>query len=129
MHHKLPIALPHEKHNARQLRRNATYPEIHLWNHIRGSRLAKLKFRRQHSIGPFIVDFYCHEQQLVIELDGDSHNGRAPYDASREAYLRNEGLKVIRFGNDDVLDDVEAVLRAILLACGRNPETGEQIAK
>src|SRR5208337_573404 len=68
-----PIS-PHTE-NARQLRRNATIPERMLWNRLRGGRLAGLKFRRQQPIGPYIVDFFCHEVGLVVEVDGRSHDG------------------------------------------------------
>jgi len=78
--------------------------------------------RRQHLIGPFVADFYCHEFRLVIELDGDSHIGRATQDRSRTVFMEAKGLRVLRFENDDVLRNGEVVLTAILLACGLDPD-------
>jgi very-short-patch-repair endonuclease len=111
-------------YRGRALRRDGTHPERQLWQCLRGGRLCGLKFRRQHAIGPFIVDFYCHAQRLAIELDGESHNGRGRYDLDREEYLRSQDVRVIRFSNDDVLRDLESVLRGILVACGIDPITG-----
>jgi very-short-patch-repair endonuclease len=107
----------------RRLRRDSTFPERRLWGCLRGGRLSGLKFRRQFAIGPYIVD-YCHEQRLVIELDGASHNDRGEYDLDRERYLKSQDVRVIRFSNDDVLQELDGVLRAILLACGIDPDMG-----
>src|SRR5262245_26351469 len=109
---------------ARRLRRDSTIPERILWGLLRGGRLGGLKFRRQHPLGPFIADFYCHEHKLVVELDGMSHDGRAEADRRRESYLRYHGLTVLRVGNDDVLRDSEAVAIAILTAAGRRADSG-----
>src|SRR5271167_1014771 len=88
--------LPHTE-NARRLRRNATIPERILWNRLRGGGLAGLKFRRQQPIGPYIVDFFCHEAGLVVEVDGRSHDERGNEDARREAFLREQQqLQVLR---------------------------------
>ncbi|MCI0361616.1 MAG: endonuclease domain-containing protein [Planctomycetaceae bacterium] len=108
----------------RELRKNSTVPEKRLWNAIRGGRLCGIKFRRQHAIGPFFVDFYCHEQRLVVELDGQSHIEQGEYDLDREDYLRDQNLRIIRFTNDQALFDLDSVVRAILVACGRDPDTG-----
>ena len=108
----------------RRLRRDSTFPERRLWSYLRGGRLCELKFRRQHAIGEFIVDFYCHEQRLVLELDGNSHIGQTQYDLVREDYLKAQNLRVLRFHNDDVLGDIEAVLKGILAACGIDPLNG-----
>ncbi len=107
----------------RKLRQESTFPERRLWNELRAGRLCGLKFRRQHPIGSFIVDFYCHAHRLVIGLDGDSHNDRGEYDLDREEFLAGQNLRILRFGNDDVLCDLEAVLRAILIACEIDPHT------
>jgi very-short-patch-repair endonuclease len=113
-----PIA-PHTS-NARRLRRNATIPERMLWNRLRGGALAGLKFRRQQPIGPYIVDFFCHEVALVVEVDGRSHDDRGKDDFRREAFLREQHrLRVLRVSNDDVLTETEAVLIAILRAAGK----------
>ncbi len=103
---------------SRRLRRDATVPERILWGMLRGNRLAGLKFRRQHPIGPFVVDFYCHSVGLVVEVDGMSHDGRAEEDCKRTEYLQQQGLRVFRVTNDDVLEDLEAVVRGIALAAG-----------
>src|ERR1043166_7148920 len=94
---------------ARQLRRDSTLPEHVLWKILRGGRLKGLKFRRQHPIVPYFVDFYCHDAKLGIELDGISHNGRAEEDRRREAFLKRQGLTVLRFSNDDVLQNLDGV--------------------
>jgi very-short-patch-repair endonuclease len=122
-----PILPDKQLFRGRDLRRESTIPERQLWNCLRAGRLCGLKFRRQHAIGPYYADFYCHAQRLVIELDGASHDGQGQYDLDREAYLMAQRLRVIRFGNDDVLNDLEAVLRAILLACGIDPVTGRPV--
>jgi very-short-patch-repair endonuclease len=116
-HHK-PLS-DEQKGRVRELRRNGTVPERLLWGRLRAGRLARLKFRGQHPIEAYIVDFYCHELRLAIELDGDSHAGRATYDASRSATLEQAGVRVVRIANDDVLRDLDAVLERILRECGR----------
>ncbi len=88
---------------------------------MRNGRLCGLKFRRQHPIDGYTADFYCHEHALVVELDGESHEGRADHDRKRTEVLAQRTLRVIRFGNDDVLRDLEAVLEAILRACEIDP--------
>ena len=113
-----PLLTAQALQRARRLRHDSTLPERILWGSLRGAQLAGLKFRRQHSIGPFVVDFYCHEAKLVVELDGDSHIGRADADSRRTQYLESQGLRVLRVNNDDVIQDLEAVWRGILLACG-----------
>jgi very-short-patch-repair endonuclease len=99
---------------AMELRRDATKPEKLLWTMLSRRQLGGLKFRRQHPIEPYIVDFYCASANLVIELDGESHEGREEYDASRELHLRELGLSIIRVTNDDVLNNLEGVAQAIL---------------
>jgi len=84
-----------------------------LWDEVRSRRFNGLKFRKQAPLGPYIVDFLCVEKRLVIELDGESHEGRKSYDERRTAYLAERGLLVLRFPNDDVEDDTEDVLRRI----------------
>jgi len=108
----------HTKDRARQLRRDATVPERILWGVLRGHRLAGLKFRRQHPIGPYFVDFYCHEHQLVVELDGNSHIDRGEEDLRRQRFLQQQGCRVLRVENDDVLKELESVARAISRAAG-----------
>ena len=100
---------------ARQLRHQATDAESLLWRLLRGRQIANAKFRRQHPCPPYILDFYCHELKLAVELDGGQHNeevGRRR-DARREEYLACHGIRVLRFWNNDVLGETEAVLEAI----------------
>ena len=96
----------------RRLRSNMTGPEAQLWSRLRARQLQGLKFRRQHGIGPYIVDFYCPEQSLVIEVDGDSHAdaNQILKDRQREQYLQSLGLRVIRYINDDILKNLDGVL-------------------
>jgi very-short-patch-repair endonuclease len=97
----------------RQKRRAPTPAEKVLWQRLRDHRLAGSQFRRQHAIGRFIVDFYCAQARLVIEVDGPIHNGTPEEDAARQDYLERLELRVIRFTNDDVLDRTEDVLKRI----------------
>ncbi len=96
------------------LRRGATEPEKRLWSILCRRQLGGLKFRRQHSIEPYIVDYYCAAAKLIVELDGDSHEGRQTYDRKRSQYLTGLGLKVVRVTNDDVLENLEGVAEMIL---------------
>lgn len=100
---------------ARQLRKNLTPEETKLWKALRGNRLG-IRFRRQHAIGPYVVDFCCIKRHLVIELDGSQHLEQQAYDAERTAYLEYLGYRVLRFWNNEVMKDIEGVLRAIEIA-------------
>lgn len=102
----------------RELRQKMTFPERLLWSKLRDHRLGGLKFRRQHPIGPYVADYYCHEASLVIELDGRSHIGQGVEDRQRQDYLEGQGLRVIRFSNDKVIYDLAGVLKDISRACG-----------
>ena len=97
---------------ARKLRRAMTDAERALWYRLRGGRLAGLKFRRQHPVPPYIVDFYCDEAKLVVELDGSQHE--ATVDGVRTKALQRQDLTVLRFWDNDALQDVDAVLGEIL---------------
>lgn len=103
--------------NARSLRRTMTPPEAKLWSRLRNGQLGRFKFRRQHEIGNFIVDFCCAETTLVIELDGDSHTAQEEYDEMRTRKLNEQGYQVIRFTNRDVLQNLDGVLTKILDMC------------
>lgn len=103
-----------QRARSKQLRRDLTGPERGLWHLLRGRQLAGMKFRRQQVIGPYIVDFYCAQARLVIEVDGESHVGHGASDAARDAYLRSHGLRILRVTNDDVLHESEAVMLAVL---------------
>jgi len=109
----------------RELRRSATDAEAILWKLLRARQMAGFKFRRQHQFGPYILDFYCAERSLGIELDGDQHAlpANALRDAARSLFLGAQGVTVLRFGNRDVLLELEAVLVRIytVLTEGRNP--------
>ena len=96
----------------RRLRSNMTGPETRLWSALRARQLQGMKFRRQHGIGPYIVDFYCPEQSLVIEVDGDSHANadQIVRDQLRDKYFQSLGLRVIRYFNDDIVKNVAGVL-------------------
>lgn len=100
---------------ARQFRRSPTLPEGLLWQHLKG-RPGGFKFRRQHPFGWYIADFYCPAARLVVEVDGACHEmGDGPADdARRDAWLRRQGLAVVRFAAADVLDNIESVLGEIL---------------
>ncbi|MEO6064120.1 MAG: endonuclease domain-containing protein [Thermoflexales bacterium] len=106
---------------ARALRRRQSTPEARLWQALRNRQLAVFKFRRQHPIGRYIVDFCCESAKLVVEVDGDSHAGAEAEarDASRTAALEGYGYRAIRFTNEDVGKRFEAVLEAIFLECAR----------
>ena len=98
---------------ARRMRGEATRAEATLWARLRGRQLDGRRFRRQHAIDRFIVDFYCAERQLVVELDGDGHRERAEYDRLRDRQLRALGLCVLRLTNEQVLSDTETALTLI----------------
>ena len=98
---------------ARKLRRETTPAERLLWSALRNSTFAGLKFRRQHPVGFYVTDFCCMQEKLVIELDGDSHDFSEREDQDRTAALANEGYRVVRFSNADILDNLEGVLKMI----------------
>ncbi len=93
-----------------------------LWGLLRDRRLVGAKFRRQHPIGPYVVDFYSSSHRLVVELDGRSHHDRGVYDVQRQEYLQSvAGLRVLRIDNDDVLRDRESVVLGLVKALGFEP--------
>ena len=98
---------------SRTLRKNSTTAEDVLWYHIRDKRLNDRKFRRQHAVGPFIVDFCCIELSLIVEIDSDAHAFQEARDARREAYLVAQGYRVVRFDNSDVLNNLEGTLELL----------------
>ncbi len=103
---------------ARRLRRKMSLPEVLLWQALRRRTLEGLSFRRQHAVGPYILDFYCAEIRLAVEVDGISHQDRTDHDARRDAWLAKEGIRVLRIPATDVLkrENLDDVLASIALA-------------
>lgn len=102
---------------ARSLRRSQTDAERRLWSLLRARQVNDLKFRRQHPIGSYIVDFYCATHRLVVELDGGQHaEARAQPDAIRTRWLNLHGYRVLRFWNHEVLTQPDAIIESIILA-------------
>ncbi|MGA7871593.1 MAG: DUF559 domain-containing protein [Candidatus Binatus sp.] len=99
--------------NARRLRREQTDAERILWHHLRDRQMRDAKFRRQFPIGPYFADFCSIERRLIIELDGAQHAERSQEDESRTLFLSSRGYRVLRFWNNQVLENVEEVLAAI----------------
>jgi very-short-patch-repair endonuclease len=104
---------------AQALRREMTPAEHRLWQAIRNRQLGGLRFRCQHAVGPFILDFYCPSHRLVVELDGNVHDARAEYDEARTQQLTSYGYRVLRFRNDEVFTDLPSVLERIRRATSR----------
>jgi very-short-patch-repair endonuclease len=102
--------------NARILRKSMTETEKILWEKLRNNRLNGLKFRRQHPLGMFIADFYCHQKRLIIELDGGIHDipEQKEYDEGRTFLLEEKGLRILRFRNEEIMNDLDSVLEKIL---------------
>jgi isoleucyl-tRNA synthetase len=109
--------------NARELRKNSTDVEKELWSQLRGRRFDGYKFRRQHDIDKYIVDFVCLSKMLVIELDGGQHaeNSNIEYDNERTDYLESKGYRVLRFWNNELNDNFEGVLEVIYNALNNTP--------
>jgi very-short-patch-repair endonuclease len=107
---------PNTKNRRKELRNNATPAERQLWRILKSRNLDGHKFRRQHSVGPYILDFYCPTQKLAIELDGDTHytNEAEDYDVNRTKYLNSMGITVLRFINTDVFQNLDGVAEKIL---------------
>ena len=101
---------------AQRLRREATPAERKLWARLKAKQLNGLAFRRQHPVGPYIVDFYCAELKLAIEIDGDSHGNDDAQrrDEKRSAFISLKGVRIIRFWNADIHERLEGVLADIL---------------
>ena len=97
---------------ARELRRDMTPAEKILWQELRANKLG-VHFRRQQVIAGFIVDFYCHKVELVVEVDGDIHDLQQDEDARREQALREMGLRIVRFRNDEILKNLSVVVGKI----------------
>jgi very-short-patch-repair endonuclease len=104
---------PKTKHHAIELRRELTLAECKLWARLRNDQLG-VNFRRQHAIGPYIPDFCSPKAKLIIELDGSQHLEQEEYDQERTKYLETQGFRVIRFWNNNVMNDIEGVILAIV---------------
>ncbi|WP_155989751.1 endonuclease domain-containing protein [Thermithiobacillus tepidarius DSM 3134] len=116
---------------ARELRQRQTDAESRFWRHLRSRQLDGLKFRRLHPVGPYVLDFYCHEARLCVELDGGQHylEAGARRDGARRRFLEAQGIRTLRFGNLDVLQNMDGVLSAILataLTPARSPKERER---
>ena len=107
---------PELQERARELRRETTPAERLLWARLRNRQLQGRKFRRQHPLGRFVVDFCCPAERLVVEVDGEVHEGQEEEDEARTAVLESYGYTVLRFLNQAVIQDVEGVLKAIARA-------------
>jgi very-short-patch-repair endonuclease len=90
-----------------------TLPEVLLWVAIRRKQVDGFRFRRQHPIGPFILDFYCEQARLAVEIDGDCHEGRQAYDLRRDAWLQARGVRTLRLGARHVLASIDAAVEDI----------------
>ena len=110
-----PKARPQSTRNARQLRRKMTLPEVILWHWLR-QRPYGLKFRRQHPSGPYVLDFFCSDARLAIEVDGDAHSlgDRPQRDEARDCWLEGAGIKTLRIPAVEILNDADVVFRHIL---------------
>ncbi len=100
---------------SRHLRKEATPAETILWEEIRNRKLGGLKFRRQYPVLGFILDFYCAEKSLGIELDGSIHDSQEEYDKWREKVILEKGIHIVRFSNQEIVENLEEVKREIIL--------------
>ena len=98
------------------MRNNLTPAEATLWKALKGSQINGLKFRRQHSLGPYVMDFYCPSIRLCVELDGEVHNtyGACLHDSERTRFLNENGITVKRFENDVVYKNINAIIQTII---------------
>jgi very-short-patch-repair endonuclease len=111
--HSAPEQWAKLKAPAQRMRQHPTSAEAVLWEHLRNRQLEGTKFRRQHPIGHFVVDFFCWSAKLVIEIDGEIHNQQRDADDARQAYIEAQGFRVIRFKNQAIFDSLESVLQNI----------------
>jgi very-short-patch-repair endonuclease len=102
---------------AKKLRKESTHAERLLWRHLKTKQLEGYKFRRQEPIGNYIVDFVCYENRIVIEVDGSQHQTEKAKDKKRDLWLKSQGFKVLRFWNNEVLNNLEGVYKVIKESC------------
>jgi very-short-patch-repair endonuclease len=105
---------PHLQHRAGELRKEPTEAEARLWSRLRLLDMKGTHFRRQHAIGPYIVDFCAVKLKLIIEVDGGQHLEKEEYDRDRTEYLEMKGYRVLRFWNNEVMGDIDTVVGVIL---------------
>ncbi|MCK6566191.1 MAG: DNA (cytosine-5-)-methyltransferase [Chloroflexi bacterium] len=117
-----PRSNPKTRTRAIELRKELTPAERKLWARIRNDQLG-VNFRRQHAIGKYIPDFVCIKKKLIIELDGSQHLEQEEYDGERTKFLESQGYKVIRFWNNQIMNDINGVIKVIQFALenGSNP--------
>ena len=115
-----------QKAYRKTLRNNMTPAEATLWRALKGRGAGGMKFRRQQGIGPFILDFYCPAHRLGIEIDGDSHDYKYEYDEKRTEYLREQGIRLLRFSNQQVFTSLQGVLAEIMSAADNAPTLTSQ---
>ena len=111
--HRIRGTTPEIEQAAKRLRKNLTPAEALLWSALKNKQLEGLRFRRQHPVGNFILDFYCPACRLVVEVDGEIHRDRLDYDDARTSKLAEHGYKVLRFSNERVINDLPQVLNEI----------------
>ena len=117
MHYKSAKAnAASQKDQRKALRQNMTPAEATLWQALRGRGAGGLKFRRQQGIGPYVLDFYCPERRLCVEIDGTSHDYRYEYDEVRTRFLAEQGIRVVRFRNEQVFACFDGVVAEIIRA-------------
>ena len=102
------------KQRSRDLRNNLTDAEKKLWQKLRNKQINDHKFRRQFVLGNYIVDFICLDKRLIIEVDGGQHMDNVNYDLQRDEWLKNQNFKVLRFWNNQVLNEIDSVLEVIV---------------
>lgn len=102
---------------AKELRREMTPAEKILWKEVRANKLNGLHFRRQQIVHGYFADFYCHQHELIVEVDGGIHELQREYDAEREEYLKSLGFRIIRFTNNEVIKNLKGVLQRIVEEC------------
>jgi len=111
--------IPRDHARARELRQTSSGFEKTLWRYLRNSALAGFKFRRQHAVGPYFLDFACVEKHVVIELDGAGHFASIDYDEARDHWLRSQGWRVLRLTNDQLVNGLSLVLETVVFELRR----------
>ena len=129
---KLYMNMKNKSHNvqvARALRKRLTPVESLLWKYLKDRHMVQIKFRRQYPVAGFVLDFYCPAKKLGIELDGGIHDFRKEYDMARQDIIEDKGIKILRFKNRDIEDNIEMVLKKIKRIISPSPGSGEGCPK